>query len=199
MTTKGLTYQQSGSFINTRLLGTLGMLGSSMMFIEGIYSGFKQHGTDQFVAVIEVIYMLAWLASIYGLHLTNGTGNGKGGKVVLGIQSAGVLCAALWSAYHLVVLNPNTDHPFYIATDLSWPFSHVFMIVLGIATLRAKTWTGWARFTPLLCGLALPAAILGSIVLGEVALGIIFGLWTTTAFMLLGYAVRNNGQTTNEA
>jgi hypothetical protein len=48
------------------------------------------------------------------------------------------------------------------------------------------------------CGLALPAAILGSIVLGEVALGLVFGFWTTTGFMLLGYAVRNNGQATNE-
>jgi hypothetical protein len=199
MTTKGLTYQQSGSFLNPRLLGTLGMLGSSMLLIEGIYSGFKQHGTDQFVAAIEVVYMLAWLASVYGMHLTDATGKGKGGKIVLGIQSASVLCAALWSGYHLLVPNPDVNHPFYIATDLSWPFSHVFMIVVGVATLRAKNWTGGFRFAPLLCGLALPAAILSSIALGEVALGIVFGLWTTTAFTLLGYAVRNNGQATTEA
>jgi hypothetical protein len=199
MTTKGLTYQQSGSFINTRLLGTLGMLGGSMLLIEGISVGFKQHGTDQVIGGLEVIYMLAWMASLYGMHLTDATGKGKGGKALLGIQFIGLLCAALWSAYHLVVLNPDTSHPLYIATDLSWPFSHLFIIVVGIATLRAKIWTGWARFTPLLCGLALPTAILSSIVLGEVALGVIFGLWTTTAFMLLGYAVRNNGQTASEA
>lgn len=198
MTTKGLTYQQSGSFLNTRLLGTLGMLGGSMMLVEGLYAGFKQHGTDQFIAVIEVIYMTAWMASIYGLHLTDGTGKGKGGKAVLVIQFLGVLTAALWSGSHLVIPNPDTNHPLYIATDISWPFSHVFMIVTGIATLRAKSWTGWARFAPLLCGLALPVAILGSIMLGEVALGLVFGLWTTTGFTLLGYAVRNNGQATNE-
>ena len=199
MTTKGLTYQQSGSFLNTRLLGTLGMLGSSMLLIEGIYSGFKQHGTDQFIAVTGTIYMLAWLASIYGMSLTNATGNGKGGKAVLVIQGLSLLTAALWSAHHLVLPNSDPNHPLYIATDLSWPLSHVFMIVVGVATLRAKNWTGWARFTPLLCGLALPAAILSSIALGEVALGIVFGLWTTTAFALLGYAVRNNGQTVDEA
>jgi hypothetical protein len=199
MTTKGLTYQQSGSFINTRLLGTLGMLGSSMLFIEGISVGFKQHGTDQVIAVLEVIYILAWMASLYGMHLTDATGKGKGGKTLLVIQFLGLLTAALWSAYHLVALNPDTNHPLYIATDISWPFSHVFMIVMGIATLRAKSWTGWAKFTPLLCGLALPMAILSGIALGEVALGIVFGLGTTTAFMLLGYAVRNNGQPADEA
>jgi hypothetical protein len=36
----------------------------------------------------------------------------------------------------------------------------------------------------------LPAAILTAVIAGEVAMGVVFGLWTTAAFALLGNAVR---------
>lgn len=191
-----LTGQQTTGLLNPKLLGILGMLGSPMLFIEGFYAGFHQHGTDQVVALLEIGYTTAWLCSIVGLYLTQATGKGKVGKALLGIQFISVLIACLWSASHLVVPNPDTNSILYIATDLFWPLSHVFMIVVGIATLAAKNWTGWARFTPLLCGLALPFAIISSILLGETALGIVFGLWTTTAFASLGYAVRTQPQET---
>jgi hypothetical protein len=191
-----ITGQQTTGLLNPKLLGLLGMLGSPMLFIEGFYAGFQPHGTDQVVAWLEIGYTTAWLCSIVGLYLTQATGKGKLGKALLGIQFISVLTAALWTASHIVAPNLDTNSTLYIATDLSWPFSHVFMIVVGIATLVAKNWTGWARFTPLLCGLTLPVAILSSIVLGETALGIVFGLGTTIAFALLGYAVRTQAQET---
>lgn len=183
------THQPSGRLPILRLLGTLGLLGSSMLFVESLYTGFEQHGTDQVVGIIEVIYMTGWMSSIIGLGITQATGRNKGGKAVLIVQFIALMIAAIWSAIHIVVLNPNTEHPLYLIGDLAWPFSHVFMLIVGIAALRAKNWTGWAKFTPLLCGLALPVAIVAGMVAGETALGLIFPIWTTVAFALLGYAV----------
>ncbi|MBE7551889.1 MAG: hypothetical protein HS126_12540 [Anaerolineales bacterium] len=195
MTTKEFTHlagQQTGTILNTRLLGTLGILGSSMLLVEGLYAGFQEHGTDQFIGLLEVIYMTAWMSSIAGLGLTKAAGKGWGGKTVLIIQLIGLMMAAAWSAIHLVVPNPDEEHILYTIGDIAWPFSHMFMNIVGIAVLRAKVWTGWRRFTPFWCGLALPAAMLTAVIAGEVALGIVFGLWTTAAFALLGYAVRTS-------
>jgi hypothetical protein len=195
MTTKEfitLAGEQTGNILNTRLLGTLGILGSPMLLVEGFYVGFGVHETDPFIGALGVIYMAGWACSILGLGLLKATGAGWGGKTILIIQLIGLFLAALWSGYHLVVPDPNMEHPLYIATDAAWPFSHLFMIVVGIATLRAKILPGWFKFTPLLCGLALPFAILTGMGIAETVMGIVFGLWTTAAFALLGYAVRRD-------
>jgi len=189
------TIQQSSRALNTRLLGTLGMLASPMMLVEALYAGFQQHGTDQFIGLLGVIYMGGWMCSIAGLRALNATGQGRVGRALLIIQLIGLSIAALWSGHHLFTTNPQTEHTLYILTDLAWPLSHLFMIVVGIATLVTRNLQDWRRFTPLFCGLALPAAIIASIIAGETALGIVFSTGTTTAFALLGYAVR----TSNEA
>ena len=148
------THQQTGSMLNMKLLGTLGILASPIMLVEGLIMGFEQHGTTPLIGLLEVFYIIGWMSSIVGLRWAKATGQGRPGQAILIVQLVGLFIAGAWSAYHLVP-NPNTTHFFYLATDFSWPFSHLFMIVVGIATLRAKTWTGWPRFSPLLCGLAL--------------------------------------------
>ena len=185
-----LNSQPTKGVLNTRLLGTLGILASPMLLLEDLLTGFQPHETDQLIGLLGVIYTTGWICSIIGLYSSKATGKSRLGKAILVIQLIGLFLAAAWAAYHMVVLNPNTDHWLYQATDIAWPLSHLFMIVVGIATLRAKTWTSWRRFTPLLGGLALPVAIMVSIVAGEEAMGIIFSVWTTVAFALLGYAVR---------
>jgi hypothetical protein len=186
------TIQQTGQALNTRLLGTLGMLASPMMLVEALYAGFQQHGTDQVIGALGVIYMGGWMCSILGLRALNATGQGRIGRALLIIQLISLSIAALWSGHHLFTANPQTEHMLYILTDLFWPLSHLFMIVVGVATLVAGKLQGWRRFTPLLCGLALPAAIISSIIAGETALGIVFSTWTMIAFALLGYTVRTS-------
>jgi hypothetical protein len=195
MTTKEfmpLARQQTGTILNNRLLGTLGILGSPMLLLEGLYVGFQQHGTDQFIGLLGVIYMTGWACSILGLRSLKAAGTGWGGNVVLMIQLIGLFLAAVWAGYHVVIPNPDTESLLYQLTDLSWPLSHIFMNVVGVAVLRARVWTGWRRFVPFLGGLALPLALLTAPVAGEVAMGVIFGLLTTTAFASLGYAVRSS-------
>lgn len=193
MTTNTLTNTtgQTGIRLNLRLLGTLGMLGSPMILLEGLYAGFSQHGTDAVIGGLEVIYMGGWMASVLGLHALNATGRGRWGKTALVIQFLGLLVAAGWSAYHIFTPNPATDHILYVLTDIAWPFSHLFMLVVAITIARAGVWTGWRRLGPFIAGLALPVAMLSAGLVGEVALGMVFGLMTTLGLGLQGYAVRS--------
>lgn len=192
MTTKALTnnIDQTRFSLNPRLLGTLGLLASPMILLEGVYAGFGQHGTDRVIGLLEVIYIAGWMGSMLGLHSLNATGRGRLGKAVLAIQLLGLLVAGGWSAYHLFTPNPNTEHVLYQLTDAAWPFSHLFMIVVGIATVAAKTLSGWRRLAPFVAGFALPLAILSAGLVGEASLGVVFGLLTTLGFGLLGYTVR---------
>lgn len=75
--------------------------------------------------------------------------------------------------------------------DAAWPLSHLFMIVVGIAALRAKRLTSWRRIAPLLCGLALPLFMAATVATGEGGGRYLFPTFTLVAFALLGYAVRS--------
>jgi len=175
--------------MNARLLGILGMVGAPMLLVEGILFNFQQHETTQLVGLLGLIYTGGWLCSLIGLYRLNAAGHRAAGKAVLIVQMALVALAIMWAIIHVSAASPNKDNFAYQVTDLGWPLSHVFMIVVGIAALIARVLPGWQRFTPLLCGLALPAAIVGSIAAGDTASNIIFPAYTAVAFMLLAYTV----------
>ncbi len=181
--------------MNTRLLGTLGMLGSPMLLLEGLLYRFQQRDTDQLIAVLGLLFVGGWICSVLGLRMLKATGNSMPGKAVLVVQLIGLVFAGLWAIIHIVNPNPDTDNILYGVADAAWPLSVIFMIVVGIATLIAKRLPGWHRFTPLLCGLALPVAILASMVAGEQAGEVAFGIYTAVTWGLLGYAVRTNKRT----
>jgi hypothetical protein len=50
--------------------------------------------------------------------------------------------------------------------------------------------SGWSRFAPLACGLAVPLLIGISLVGGQQVAVLFFGIYTWAVFSLLGYAVR---------
>jgi hypothetical protein len=181
--------------MNTRLLGTLGMLGSPMLLVEGLLYRFQQRDTDQLIAVLGLLFVGGWICSVLGLRTLKATGTGVLGKAVLVVQLIGLALAGLWAIIHIVNPNPDTGNILYAVADAAWPLSVIFMIVVGIATLIAKRLPGWQRLTPLLCGLALPVAILAGMVAGEQAGAVAFGIYTAVAWMLLGYAVRTSKRT----
>jgi len=185
--------------MNTRLLGILGMVGAPMLLMEGIYTGFQRQETDQLIGVLGLVYTIGWFCSLIGLRRLNATGSRAIGKGILVVQLVGVALAIGWALIYVANPNPNKESLVYTITDLAWPLSHVFMLVVGIAALVAGRLRGWQRFTPLLCGLALPVAIIAGIAGGESASGYVFPLWTTTAFGLLGYTVYTSGRETSQA
>jgi hypothetical protein len=73
---------------------------------------------------------------------------------------------------------------------MAYPFSHVLMIIVGIAVWRAGIWRGWRIVPAFLCGLALPLFFAGSALVGRENSGWIFIGGVTLGFFLLGYAVR---------
>jgi hypothetical protein len=63
------------------------------------------------------------------------------------------------------------------------------LLLLGVAVLRARCWTGWHRFTPLACGLFIFLVLLPSFALPEPASNYMIGVWGV-CWLLLGLALR---------
>jgi hypothetical protein len=89
-----------------------------------------------------------------------------------------------------LVPNPDQSTLFYHITDIAWPFSHAFMLVVGITVLVARVLPGWQRVAPLLCGLVLPLSFIAAILAGDLALRVTFAVGTAVTFALLGWSVR---------
>ena len=176
--------------VTNRLLGTLGMLASPMMLAEMLIFGFSQHGSNRVIGVLGVIYTAGWVCSAVGMRRSRVTGDTALSRVVFVVQLAGLLLAFLWSLQEVVHSGIDKGGAFYGVTDAAWPLSHLFMLVIGILTVRAKVWGGWRRFAPFLAGLALPVAAASASVAGRGAMGFAFGVMTTAGFLALGYALR---------
>jgi hypothetical protein len=63
------------------------------------------------------------------------------------------------------------------------------LLLTGAAVVRARCWTGWHRYTPLVCGLYIPLVLLPSFALPGLAMNYAIGLWGV-CWLLLGLALR---------
>ena len=185
------------SFLNHKVLGALGMVGAPMMLVALLLNrtvGVPGGQFGRFEGLLGIIYLAGFLSSALGMRILRTAGKGTVAAVFFGIQIAGLLLASCQNVLQLLFGHSDLNSRLFRIADAAWPFSHIFMIVIFIATLYAKAWTGWRRFTPLWCGLVLPMAILASP--NRRFLAETFAILSTTAFMLLGLAVRTTAAKT---
>ena len=166
-----------------RVLGVLGMLGApAFAFIWN-----PPAKTDLGANLLMSAYLVGWACSAVGLRRLRATGRGRGALVVFAIQMLGLALAMCQQPQDQFGRRPLGD-AFYFASDMAWPFSHVFMLVVFAAVWRAGVWTGWRRWTPLACGLALPLTFAAAAAKVPNP-GVVFSVGTAVSFLALGLAV----------
>jgi hypothetical protein len=175
-----------------RLLGALALLGSPMMLVQYVWwrvAGPAAPGPESGIAQVEfLLYIWGFAAAAAGLRRLRVTGRGRGAAIVTAVQAVGLFLASLQPWLDLTVGRARGG-AFYMATDIAWPASHVYMLVVGVAALRAGVWRGWRRWTPLACGLAFPLMAAGAGLFGREAMGAVFGPATALAFGALAVAL----------
>jgi hypothetical protein len=183
----------------TRLLGTIGVLASPMLLIESARSGFDTPALDRVNAVLGLVFLVGWACSMIGLSYHRAMGMGARGIWIIAVQGVGLVLAALQQIQDLMFRHPNTESALYQVANTAWPLSVLFMLVVGGVVARARVWSGWRRWSPLLCGISLPL-LLGTMgVAGRYASAVVFGFSTTVAWALLGWAVATPPKTSNAA
>ncbi len=166
-----------------RVLGLVGVLGApaALPFVWR-----PPAKTDLGDNLLMLAYLGGWACSVVGMRRLRATGGG-GARFLFAIQLTTLALAACQQLQDQSGRRPFGD-AFYVASDLAWPFSHLFMLVVFAAVWRARVWTGWRRWTPLACGLALPATFAAAAA-GVPNPGYVFGLGTAASFVALGLAV----------
>jgi hypothetical protein len=167
-----------------RVLGLVGML-CAPATLQFVWS--PPAKTDLGANLLMLAYLSGWACSVVGMRRLRVTGSGGGARALFVVQLVALALAACQQVQDQLAQRPLGD-AFYLVSDLSWPFSHVFMLVIFVAVWRARVWTGWRRWTPLACGLVLPLTLAAA----AAALpnpGLVFGLGTAGSFLMLGLAV----------
>ena len=182
--------------MNNRILGTIAAICAPALFVEGLISMNADEPGNVTVGIASFVFMLGWICTNLAMQQMQATGTGLWGKIVLRIQLVGLVLAMLFGVIEATSLLPD-DNLIFVITDMAWPLSMVFMIVVGIMTLRANRWAGWQRFMPLICAGWLPVALLigmnaeSNPILATASMVIGFG-WTAVCWFMLALIVRSN-------
>jgi len=178
-----------------RTLGILGMTGAPLLLVETILriiNVLPQNTDNAWIGLVEMIYIGGWIALAVGMRRLRVTGNGLGSKIVFGLQMIGLILAFLFTVQ--VLFGAGFDKPpvslFFKICDLGFPFSHLFMLVVGAAIWRAGVWRGWLRLAPFLVGIVLALFMAGLGALVDLPQGaLIFAVSTAVGLFSLAYGV----------
>jgi hypothetical protein len=174
--------------LSPRLLGTIGMVCAPMLFLAGFLYALGNGTAALLASVLGMLYLVGWAASAGGMRQLRVAGRLSG--AVFAVQLTGLFLALVFNALEMMSANPDTL--LSRVTDMAWPVSHLFMLVVGALVLIGRVWKGWRKWTPLWCGLALPIFFAARPLLGGEISGFLFGVMTAVTFTLLGYAVRTS-------
>jgi hypothetical protein len=179
-------------FASSRLLGWFGIIGAPMLLIEMLIRASMNEPEkldERIVGWLGIFYIGGWIATAIGMRRLKATGSGLASSVVFAVQMTGLILAFLFSAQEIFGFGYQNGGLFFTVTDIAYPFSHVFMIVVGILVWRAGVWKGWARIAPLLVGISFPLFFPLIPVLGMKFSSIGFSGLNAVGFVLIARAV----------
>jgi|GEM_PF-1952916 hypothetical protein len=188
------SHRAASARVDTRLLGTLGMIGSPMLLADGLCrsAGYIRETQGAALAgALGVAYLIGILCSAVGLRRLRVTGRGPGAAALFAVQIAALLLAFAFSVAEALGYRPGSGpaSALLFAADMGWPFSHVLMLLVGVAMGKAGVWRGWRRLPPFVCGAALPLFFAVRPLAEPVAM-LVFPLMTAAGFLALGWTVR---------
>lgn len=148
--------------ISQRLPGILAGIGGALYVIAGLRMTFDNDAYDTTpTAVLSLLWCLGGLAGLIGIARL-GVTPGRLGRVALVAAVAGFGCA-------LFAWVIGFDDPRAVDESVAMNIGRVLRLLgflgLGLATARARRWTGWRRLTPFLYPLAVVLGGLSAVAL----------------------------------
>ncbi|OGO39452.1 MAG: hypothetical protein A2W35_18360 [Chloroflexi bacterium RBG_16_57_11] len=173
--------------MNTRFLGMIFVIGTLFIFLNG----FRIWGTsspfpDTLSSLAYLLWGISGVCGIFGLIRLNALGSNAVARAFGFLPIIGFASMVVGECLHLLGLI-NADDPLYnMLSAIGWIGILVGMLVVGILTIAARTWSGWRRFVPLLTVIMVPIAFGIGQALGSQDLG---ALLFYSGWLLLGLVI----------
>lgn len=129
--------------MNNRALGILAMICAPALLIEEIL--LRGQESAAITGIASMVFTAGWICSNTGMRRMKATGNGTWGRTVLLIQLVGFVLAFAFGFFEATGLLGRESIVFNL-TDVAWPLSMLWMVVVGITVIRAKQLSGWQRY-----------------------------------------------------
>ena len=169
--------------MNTRLLGTICIIGSAFQVVDGVrWAALKLTTTDPLSLFLGIALDLGGLCGLIALLVLQATGTNRIFQLLTYLPILGFLGDMINNIAQLAKLS-GPDTIFDTASSL---LILAGCLVVGILTIAAKQWTGWRKFTPLLTCLMFPIALMVRSATQTTGL---ISIFMGASWMLLGYAV----------
>jgi hypothetical protein len=177
--------------MNTRLFGILCMVGSALAVLGFIIetpkaaNGVTSSDYLGLVGVMTMAWMIGVALAVTAMISLNAVGKGTISRLLAFVPVIAVGLLFIGNTYHyLSAVDINTNETLLI--PIGWLLYMVGTLLLSIVTIAAKTWTGWRRYLPLACFLA----IMITPMLGDLVGSIWYVAWIPhVPWILVGYAV----------
>jgi len=172
-----------------KILGTIGIIGAPWMLIDFINNGLY----DRFVmtsasGIRNLIFMTGWISSVIGLYKMHQQGITKGQKKIFIVQLVLLSLANIWNIAEII--NPLSTSQIVFLLNFSWPLGGLFMIVTGIAVIKANKMKGWKKYAALLTGFWFPQTlVMAWFNLESLTAIMLSGVYAAISFGLLGFSL----------
>lgn len=135
------------------------------------------------------IFQIGLIALLVTMRATDATGSGRGGRFVINAGLLFVALGTLWTVLAVIDMG-LVDNPAVLVLDVFWPLGMAWLIVIGVAVMRARSWPTPARYLPFVASFVIPAHLVGEVLgLTEWQSWVLPILYVAIAYGFVGLAV----------
>lgn len=173
--------------MNTRILGTIFVIGTLVVFLNG-FRIWGTHSPDQdtLSSLTYLVWGISGIFGIFGLIRLNALGSNAVARAFGFLPIIGFASMVVGESLYLLGLVNGEDPLYSMLSAMGWIGILVGMLVVGILTIAARTWSGWRRFVPLLAVVMVPVAFGIGQALGSLDMG---ALLFYSGWLLLGLVI----------
>jgi hypothetical protein len=177
------TIRMSSQVGKHRLWGGLAMVGALCYLIVGVMLATLGSEVDPRIELLSLLWALGCICGLLGIATLGVTGNHFLGRIAVGWTIVAYAVAAVDAFIISIGIYTTESSLLYSISRLG---TLVGMLLVGIAVLLTRRWTGWRKFSPFAIPLAIPLAILFGVITATTPTIEIF---VALAWFIIGYAI----------
>lgn len=171
-----------------KLCGILVALGAVTWAATRLATGIPEEGVNDPIEIWGgAAFLVGVVAMLAVMRATDATGASRWGRIIVNVGFVFVALAMAWNIPFMV--DANRPHEgVVVVLDAFWPLSMVWLIVVGVAVVRARRWPTPARWLPLAASMLVPLDV-ALFWLPEQAAHVFTWTYLATAYTLVGVEI----------